>query len=104
MVAKSLWKEDIWVHLIFSDGNGLGGDDERYQIYSIALFPFALSIPPENVYFTIDPRLVEAPGLIKLVCRQRQPVLVQVTAPTVFPKAILNILKRFAKRHRALKP
>lgn len=67
MAAVSPRKEDILVHLIFSDGNGLGGDDERYQIYSIALFPFALGIPPENVYFTVDPRLVEAPGLIKLV-------------------------------------
>ena len=60
-------REEIVVHLIFSDGSGLGGDDERYQIYSIALFPFALGIPPENVYFTIDPRLVEAPGLIKKI-------------------------------------
>ena len=60
-------EEEMLVHLIFSDGNGLGGDDERYQINSIALFPFALGIPIENVHFTIDPRLVEAPELIKMI-------------------------------------
>ena len=67
MVAVSPRKEDVLVHLMFSDGNGLGSDDERYQIYSIALFPFALGIPPKHVHFTVDPCLVEAPGLIKLV-------------------------------------
>jgi hypothetical protein len=40
---------DFRVHLIFSEGQGFVKLEDRYEVYGIALVPFALNIPPEQV-------------------------------------------------------
>jgi hypothetical protein len=52
------------VHLIFSDGKGKVPLEDRYQVYGIALTPFALNIPVENVDFTVNPVLVLDPDAV----------------------------------------
>jgi hypothetical protein len=43
-------REEIIVHLVFSDG----GTNETWELYSIALFPFAFGIPTKQVYLTAN--------------------------------------------------
>lgn len=50
----TLTSEEILVHLVFSDG----GTDEPWEMYSIALFPFALGIPADRVYLTASPAVL----------------------------------------------
>lgn len=46
-------KEDVVVHLVFSDG----GAKDAWELYSMALFPFAFGIDTEHVYLTATKRV-----------------------------------------------
>ena len=48
-------KEDVIVHLVFSDGCAGGAD--AWELYSIALFPFMFGISVDQVFLTADKRL-----------------------------------------------
>lgn len=50
---------------IFSEGRGIVKVEDRYQVYGIALFPFVLGIPSDQVEFTVNPTLIEEPDLLE---------------------------------------
>ena len=53
------------VHLIFSEGQGLVKIEDRYKVYGIALAPFVLKIPSDQVDFTVNPTLIQQPDLLE---------------------------------------
>lgn len=52
------------VHLIFSEGQGIVKVENLYEVYGIALLPFALNVPPEQVDFTVNPVIIKDPEFL----------------------------------------